>query len=135
MCSINASVSQLYEHFISILLSAGQFRLGIDIIVQAKRHNKSEKPFGYPKRYPKSDIRNIDFRYPKHFVFLTYKHIARQVLISERRLTELDWFFCNYPLQFPTTQLTPIVIADQCQSTPDSNIDHCRTLSDFYCYR
>ena len=51
---------------------------------KAKRHNKSKKHFGYPKRYPKSHIRNTDFRYLKHFAFLTYKHIVWQVFISKR---------------------------------------------------
>ena len=36
---------------------------------KAKRHNKSEKLFGYPQRYPKCDIRNIYLRNPKHYVF------------------------------------------------------------------
>ncbi len=45
---------------------------------------KAIKLFGYPKQYPKSHFRNIDFRYPKHLAFLTYKHIAWQVFISER---------------------------------------------------
>ena len=42
---------------------------------------------------------------------------------------------CNYSLQYQTTQLTPIVIADQCQRTVDSNIDHYHTLPAIYCYR
>ncbi len=41
---------------------------------KAKRHNKSEQLFGYPKQHPKCDIQNIDLRNPKHFVFLTCKH-------------------------------------------------------------
>ncbi len=36
---------------------------------KAKHHNKSEKHCGYPKRYLKSHIQNIDFRYLKHFAF------------------------------------------------------------------
>ena len=55
----------------------------------AKRHNKSEKLFGYLKW----DIWNIDLRNLKHFIFLTYKHIVcdipRQVLISEKVLSEI----------------------------------------------
>ena len=56
---------------------------------KVKRHNKSEKLFGYLKRYPKCDIRNIDMRNPKHFVFQTYTRIARQVLISEKVNSEI----------------------------------------------
>ncbi len=33
---------------------------------KARYHNKSEKLFGYPKRYPKCDIRNIGLRNPKY---------------------------------------------------------------------
>ena len=36
------------------------------VVCKAKRHNKSDKLFGYLKRYLKSDIRNIDLRNPKH---------------------------------------------------------------------
>ncbi len=42
---------------------------------------------------------------------------------------------CNYPLKYQMTQLTPIVMVEQGQSTPDSNIDHCRTSSNIYCYQ
>ncbi len=38
-----------------------------------KQHNKSDKLFGYLK----CDIRNIDFRNPKHSVFLTYKTYSK----------------------------------------------------------
>ncbi len=52
--------------------------------VKAKRRNISVMPFGYPKRYPKSHFRNIDFRYPKNLQFLTLKQIEQRALISER---------------------------------------------------
>ncbi len=51
--------------------------------------NKSEKVFGYSKRYPKCDIQSIVLRNPKHLVFLTYKYIAQQVKISEKILSEI----------------------------------------------
>ena len=35
---------------------------------------------------------------------------------------------CNYPLQYQTTQLTPIVIADRGQSTPDGNVTTYETF-------
>ncbi len=44
---------------LSYIIFAGKYK--------SKRHNKSEKLFGYPKRYPKCDIRIIDLRNPKQF--------------------------------------------------------------------
>ncbi len=44
-------------------------RFCIHQILKVKPHNKYEKHFGYPKRYPKHHFRNIDFRYLKHFAF------------------------------------------------------------------
>ena len=51
---------------------------------------KSGNVFGYPKY----DIRNIDLWSPKHFVILTYKHIARQALTSERGHSENNFRIC-----------------------------------------
>ncbi len=52
-----------------------------------------------------SDIQNI--------LHLTYKHIAWQVVISEKQLTKLDWPGAITHFSRQTTQLTPIVIADK----------------------
>ena len=60
--------------------------------IKAKRYNKSEKLFGYSKRYPKCDIRNINLRNPKHFVF----YIAQQVIISEKVSYEVRINFWIY---------------------------------------
>ena len=57
-------------------------------------YKKSEKHFGYPKRYPKTHFRNTDFRYPKNFAFLAFKHIAWQVFTSERSIDDPMNAYC-----------------------------------------
>ena len=63
--------------------------IGCHTSTKAKNPNKFENLYGYPKRYPECDIRNIDLRNPKHFVSVTYNPIARQVLISEKKVSEI----------------------------------------------
>ncbi len=52
-----------------------------------KRHKAFQ--ISYPIRCQKCDIWIIDMKSPKHFVFLTCKHIAQYVLISEEDPSEI----------------------------------------------
>ncbi len=54
-------------------------------LFKAKRPNKSEKLFGYPK----CDILKIDFRNPTHLVFLTYKHYSKAIICFCKVLFEI----------------------------------------------
>ena len=56
-------------------------------LCKARGHYKSVKLFRISETISECDIQNIDLRNPKHFVFLTYQYIARQVLISEKVLS------------------------------------------------
>ncbi len=58
-----------------------------EVSIEVIRRNVITNPKSFPIskkiRYPKCDIQNIVMRNPKHFIFLTYKHITQQVLISK----------------------------------------------------
>ena len=90
-------------------------------MVKAKRHHISEKLS--EKWFSKNWF---------NFAFLTYCSESFDI----RKVADMVALVCcNYPVQDQTTQLTPILIAEQGQSTPGSTIDHCCTLSNIYCYR
>ncbi len=73
------------------------------VLTRGRRPNKSEKLYGYPKRYSKCDIRKIDFRNPKHFRIssevLCNFLLSNQEIYSEILNNFSDMFF-GYPKGF-----------------------------------
>ena len=105
-------------------------------VLKAKRHNIwIQKAFRISKTMSKK-------WFPKHWLQIFEKFCISDIqsYCSEsfdirKAADRVVLVCCYYPLQYQTTQLTPIVVAEQGQSTPDNSIDHCHTLSNIYCYR
>ncbi len=99
LCTATASCIFLFVLFLSV------FSFFIKKIDKAKRHNKSEK------LYPKHCLQTSET-----FCISDIKTYCWASFDIWKPANRVGFVCCNYPLQCPTTQLKPIVIADQCQS-------------------